>query len=165
MCFHFCRYLPVKNDRVDFRSGTDPSQPNLMHNVGGKDIWLIHTYKLLKEDEEPAKQTPGTPSASTSSSSNGHSPPKPPVKRPSSPTRTPQASTSNGAKAASPSPAAPSAKRALFHSPGPSNASAPQAGPNKATHVIKDLNPYQNKYTIRARCTNKGDLVERSSSR
>ena len=34
-----------------------------------------------------------------------------------------------------------------------------------ATHQVKDLNPYQNKYTIRVRCTNKGELNERSTSR
>ena len=161
----FSRYLPTKGDLVDFRSGGDPDRPNLMHTVEGKDIWLIHNYKLLPAgNREEDRQPPGTPSSSSASSST--SPPRPPTKRASSPVKT--SDTPPPTPSATPYfySAGPSAKRSLFHSNGgPSNASAPQGGANKATHLISDLNPYQNKYTIRARCTNKGDLQEKSSSR
>ena len=64
----------------------------------------------------------------------------------------------------------PTAKRALF---GPAaKERAGQAWKNavadpitKASHRIKDLNPYQNKYTILARVSHKGELNERHSSR
>ena len=75
-------------------------------------------------------------------------------------------STSNGAGNRAPS----GARRSLFGEEATRRArdawKDASADPiTKATYRIKDLNPYQNKYTILARVTHKGALVERNTSR
>jgi replication factor A1 len=83
--------------------------------------------------------TAGTPSTSGGSTSK-LCPPPVPGKRPLE--KSPQSDEENKAKAA---------RRNLF--------------PTKQTHTIKDLNPYQNKYTIQARVIKKGTVRTWSNSR
>ena len=100
-----------------------------------------------------------------------------PIKRPSyelynsktpesSTPSTSSTSTTNG-EASDP---APTARRSLFGAAAKERAQ--QAWKNasvdpttKASHRVKDLNPYQNKYTILAKVTHKGELNERHTSR
>ncbi len=147
--------LPERGDIVDFRSGNgDP--PNIIHQINGKNIWLIHQFRTQSScftnvtstvdcDSATVPPTPTTPSTSSAPSdvSMASAPPDPPSKRQYDEARISQIAT---------------AKRSLFYE-------AESKQPGKPTHRIKDLNPYQNKYTILARCEEKGQLRDCSSSR
>lgn len=132
---------PKDHDVLDFNDSykINPERPdNQMINKEGRFIWIVHNFKNLSlNSSNPATPVHGTSNGHNSASTS--TPPHPPVKRHGEDT---------------PGPSLVSAKRSLFNNQ-----------VDKATLEIKALNPYQNKYTIRARVTHKGELRSWSNSR
>ncbi len=163
--------LPDKDDVVDFGDAD-----NKMIEAGGRHVWVVTKFNILRG--AAASTAPSTPSSSSSAGASAV--PRTPIKRHAvdgDPNRTPttskpEAGTSSGQNGARSTPW--SVKRSLFDGSraGPPSQPSTSNGvgrgsvpPSQATHDIKSLNPYQNKYTIRARCVNLGELNERSTSR
>ena len=121
---------------------------NSMKNVSDKLILVIGAFKVLEQTNSrignpvpvPNKATPGPSTPSTST--DRKEPPPLAYKRPKSPNDPSSNSEDETAK---------KARRNLF--------------PCKTTHTIKDLNPYQNKYTVQARITKKSPLKHWNNSR
>lgn len=123
---------------------------NVIKTVGDKNIWVICSFQLLCDSvgktlgnpvSLQALNTCSTPS--TSNTRESRTPPPVPTKRPLEKSPNNEEERVKGVK------------RALVF---PSST-------NKATHKIKDLNPYQNKYTVKARVVKKGSLKNWSNSR
>ena len=83
-------------------------------------------------------------------------PGQPPSKRPRETGVTPRPNSSNGASVGQPS-----VRRQLFQDA----IDIRDGGKMQPTHLIKDLNPYQNKFKIKARVVKKSDLRTWSNSR
>ena len=152
---------------------------NRMIEKEGRHIWVINQFKVLKSAGFTPDLLPSTPSSSNGAKATplSNAPPETPSKK--RPAQNDDDTTNGGTPLSSSnsfgaSSSASSAKRSLFDgamaqpvrsSSTPSASSAPQFIAERATHKISDLNPYQNKYTIRARCVHRGELAERSTSR
>jgi len=151
----------VPNDLTLF--SFDPSHSkNSLKIISGKLILVIGDFHIIKHldtrvgnpvgippeawcfDGQPNEPNSAGPSTPQQNSSNGVSrdPPPLPQKRPLDKSPNGLAEAENKAK---------QARRNLF--------------PSKTTHCIKDLNPYQNKYTIQARVIKKSGKKTWSNSR
>ena len=183
--YFLCSYLSVLVDPSHhlfpsscFRCGP-VRDSNRMIEKEGRHIWVINQFKVLKSAGFTPDLLPSTPSSSNGAkaSSLSNAPPETPSKK--RPAQNDDGTSNGGTPLSSSnsfgaSSSVSSAKRSLFDgamaqpvrsSSTPSTSSAPQFIPERATHKISDLNPYQNKYTIRARCVHRGELAERSTSR
>jgi hypothetical protein len=161
--------LPEKGDVVDLGIKSRGANKNKMVIQDDRNILVVHNFTFVNNTANAlaygnATSDPTTPSTS----SGGVGTPAKPCKRPAPPedssTPVSAASTSNGNAAGM---GAGTAKRALFGSQQRQDEDRRQRDdsqpPSSATHTIKDLNPYQNKYTILAKVTEKGQLAERHS--
>ncbi len=177
------RRVPVRGDVVDLAS-----RDNQMVLTGERNILVVKKFTVLRSSDGPGANGGGTeadtsaaePRTPSTSTSRGSSSPQRPAKRSAAETsavddtRTPDssASASAGPSSSSSNNGAASAKRALFGSTQRLEEDRRRRQQDDvlpqllhATHQIKDLNPYQNKYTILARITELGQLAERNSSR
>jgi len=144
----------------------------ITHVKDGKFIWVIRNYKVLSHHTEPIgnpekfqpsqrlladtnkdERTPDRPAHAGPQADSG--PGQPPSKRPRETGVTPRPNSSNGASAGQPS-----VRRQLFQDA----IDIRDGGKMQPTHLIKDLNPYQNKFKIKARVVKKSDLRTWSNS-
>lgn len=123
--------LPKVHDVVDF-SG----QNNEMVEVDGRNVWIIRQYKILNK---PRSASPPSTPSSSSSSATQNQPTKPLKRTLIAPDVTPERKRSS--PSSSDNDAASGVRRTLF--------GQQPVLTQKETHKIKDLNPYQNKYTIK----------------
>lgn len=141
---------------------------NSIAKKNGKCIWVIRNYRVVSrghsevigdpvplkvqaetEDDERTPERRRTTSPATASAA-------PPPKRPRPQEGgTPSTSSSGGGAFGSSSNAV---RRQLFNDNDDSHVMQP-------THLIKDLNPYQNRFKIKARVVKKGDIRSWSNSR
>ena len=144
-------------------NANDNFRQNSIKQMNGKLIWIICRFDILRNGGEKIGTTmkiqpkqsmiaeiETTPQQSKSDSKRINSQPFTPSKR----------------QDRSEEPEADSVKRALFSSPS-SNRPHPLTNSSlyKPSHKIKDLNPYQNKFRIKARVTKKSQLKHWSNSR
>jgi len=148
--------LPADLTLISF----DPANSkNSLKIISGKLILVIGEFRVLKHLDSRIGNPVAIPQEAWDFDG--------PASEPSSGPSTPQQSSSNGA-AREPPPL--THKRPLDKSPnGIGGNEAKQARrnlfPSKTTHCIKDLNPYQNKYTIQARVIKKSGKKTWSNSR
>ena len=141
----------------------DNFRQNSIKQMNEKLIWIICRFDILRNGGEKIgttmkiqpkqtmiAETETTPQQTKSDPNRLRSPPFTPAKRPDR----------------SEEPAVDSVKRALFSNP---STSKPHPLSNsslyKPSHKIKDLNPYQNKFRIKARVMRKSQLKQWSNSR
>ena len=131
-------------------------QNNALTVVNEKYIWVVYNFKILREGgAQMGDPSPVKLSVNSAGSSLDESTPNQRAKRP-----TPaqgQAPTKKARNVVD-NPNATSVRKALFQDGGPTNQQKP-------SHLIKDLNPYQNKFKIKARVARKGELRTWSNSR
>ena len=137
---------------------------NSIVNTNGKCIWVIRNYRVVTrhsevigepvpfkvqaeaEDDERTPERRSAPPSSTAA---------PPPKRPKAQEGTPETSSGRSGGLLT---GLNTARRQLFNDDASRDVMQP-------THLIKDLNPYQNRFKIKARVVKKSDIRSWSNSR